>query len=263
MRIGILGAGNMAHALVSGWRQSGLSGASLAVSSPTPQRRKALAEEFGIEAFESNADCAAFADLLVLCVKPAEVANTLQSCSSGSAPDTLASFAAGLEATSLSNLLPWQDDIQVLRCMSNLNVASGQGLIGVYSNNPVPKPVRDQLTKLGRILPVAEEQLNLLTAVMGSGPAYFLYLADQLAQIMTQRGLAAQDAREVIAQTMQTATTMSSIDESMADIIGKISSKGGTTEAGLQVWHAHADVVQQIVAAAEQRAYVLAQSGKT
>ena len=182
-RITFIGAGNMATSLIGGLLAQGIPASHIRASDPGAEQRAKVAAEFGIELFESNAEAIAGADVVVLATKPQVLKGVSQALAPSLQPGQLiVSIAAGITCASLAS---WLGDVAIVRCMPNTPALLRQGVSGLYANAKVSAAQRQQaeqlLSAVGLALWLDEEQLiDAVTAVSGSGPAYFFLLIEAM-----------------------------------------------------------------------------------
>src|SRR5499427_4229817 len=246
-RLCILGAGNMGRALIGGLLRSGTPAAQLSVAESQAGAREAVARDFGITATNDNAAALAGAAIVVLAVKPQDAAVVLQPLATtlAAARPLLISVAAGVRIAALES---WCGaGVPVMRAMPNRPARLGAGATGVYAP---PAIGHEQRVAAGRVLEAlgdvfwvrAEELLDVVTALSGSGPAYFFLLAELMAQAATDLGLEPQAARRLAVATLHGSGLLANAsDGDLARLRAEVTSKGGTTEAAVRTMEA-ADV---------------------
>jgi pyrroline-5-carboxylate reductase len=261
-QICILGAGNMGRALASGLLRAGTRAERLSVGERSPGARALLARELGLTALEDNAQAASGAGVVVLAVKPQDAAATLAPL----APllrrerPLLLSVAAGVRIASIEG---WcGGGVPVVRAMPNRPALAGAGISGLYAPAAVAATQRglaeSVLRSVGETVWVPEEAaLDVVTAVSGSGPAYFFLLAELMAAAGEQLGLERATAQRLAAGALHGAGVLAHADPAdLARLRAEVTSPGGTTAAALQVLERAglSDIVARALAAASQRA---------
>lgn len=244
--IAFLGGGHMARALIGGLLRQGAQPTNLRVGEPRATAREELRGSFGVNAFADNAEALQGAHCVVLAVKPQDAAAALQGLRSGPAPHLLLSIAAGLPVARLQALCA--AGTSVVRAMPNRPAQVGAGITGLYADPGLADDNRRRAEGIaaaaGRTVWVREErELDVLTALSGSGPAYFLLLAEELTRAATALGLSADTAALLASETLYgtgqllhavTDTERPSL-QSLAAERAAVTSRGGTTEAALRV----------------------------
>ena len=228
-----IGCGNMAGAMIEGWRGGGvgLSGAIVIRPSGMPVQ--------GIRTLTSPADAGAPPRLVILGMKPQKLDEVAPGLTPYLSSKTIiVSMLAGVETASLRQRFP--ASAAVIRIMPNLPVSVRRGVIALYGEN-VSDDARQLVEPLFAALGFAlwvqrEDQLAAIGSVAGAGPAYVARFIDALAKAGQERGLSEELARTVAIETVfGTAWMAASASESMADLARRVASPNGTTEAGLKI----------------------------
>jgi pyrroline-5-carboxylate reductase len=259
--IAFIGGGNMARSLIGAQRARGMPPASIRVAEPRAETGEALAREFEVQVFTDNAEAVAGADCIVLAVKP-QVMH--QVCTGLAGPLRIArplviSIAAGIRIAQIERLLG--DQHAIVRCMPNTPALVGAGASGLCANRNVDD---DQHALAERLLGAAgivrwigdEMQMDTVTALSGSGPAYFFLLVEALEDAAVQLGLPRETARALAAQTCLGAGHMLADGNETAALLRKrVTSPHGTTAAALDAFEqgGFRKLVQQALAAAQRR----------
>src|SRR5271155_1461353 len=264
LKIGFIGGGNMARALIRGLLDHGLPAGQIRVGEPLPAGREELSRLFGIATFADNATAAAGVQLLVLAVKPQQLAAAATSLSAvlPRPGPVLLSIAGGVHTAALRRWLP---GLPVVRAMPNRAALVGAGITALFAAADVEPKARalaeQALTAAGRCVWVGDEALlDVVTAVSGSGPAYFFLLAEQLAAAGRALGLDTATAQLLATETLIGAGKLAHADSNLAEQRAAVASKGGPTEAALKVLHdgGLAALIDAAVAAAARRSAELA-----
>ena len=259
--IAILGGGHMGRALIGGLLRSGTRPERIAVGECSADARAQLAAELGVTATADNASAVEGAAVVVLAVKPQEAAALLSGLSPAlrARRPLLLSVAAGVRIASLE---AWCGaGVPVVRAMPNRPVLLGAGATALYappSVDAVARAAAERIARaVGEVVWVTEEDhLDLVTALSGSGPAYFFLLAEQMAEAAARLGLAAPVARSLAAATLYGAGLLAHTGNSdLARLKSEIASPGGTTEAALKAFTeaGFESAVERAVAAAARR----------
>lgn len=263
-RITFIGAGNMATSLIGGLRAQGISAAQICASEPGAEQRERIALEHGIAVFADNAEAVQGADLIVLAVKPQVMkAVCLALAPHLQANQLLISIAAGIGCVSLNS---WLGQVALVRCMPNTPALVRQGVSGLFANPLVSAAQRQQaenlLSAVGMALWLDEEaQLDAVTAVSGSGPAYFFLLMEAMTAAGVKLGLPAGTAAQLSVQTALGAARMAdSSDVDASELRRRVTSPNGTTEAAIKTFQAggFAALVESALNAAAKRSAELA-----
>jgi pyrroline-5-carboxylate reductase len=265
-RIGFLGGGNMARALIGGLIARGTPPALISVGEPFPSAREQLLRDFKVQAGADNRSAIEGCALIILAVKPQEAGKVLRPLAAplqGGHP-VLLSIAAGIRIASLS---AWAGaGVPVIRAMPNRAALIGAGITGMYAAPGVSAEARSlaerALQAVGQTVWVQHEaDLDGVTALSGSGPAYFFLLAELMMQAAIAQGLAPEAARRLAVGTLHGAGALAGAsDGDLARLRQEVTSRGGTTEAALGVF-ATADlagIVGRALEAATHRSRELA-----
>ncbi|MEO7981137.1 MAG: pyrroline-5-carboxylate reductase [Sporichthyaceae bacterium] len=202
-RVAVLGAGKMGEALLSGMLRSGTPVADVLVSARRPERTAALRERHGVEVV-SSAEAAARADTLILTVKPQDMGALLDEVAPHTPPGRLVvSVAAGITTAFLESRLA--AGTPVVRVMSNTPVLVDEAMSAISAGAHAAEEhlVRTEaiFSPVGRTIRVPESQQDAVTALSGSGPAYFFYLVEAMTDAGILLGLPRQVAHDLIVQT--------------------------------------------------------------
>ncbi len=268
-RIAFIGAGNMAASLIGGLRAQGMQAARIRASDPGAEQRAKITAEHGIEVVADNAEAIQGADVIVLAVKPQAMKAVCQALApSLGGKQLIVSIAAGITCASLQN---WLGAQPIVRCMPNTPALLRQGVSGLYANAQVSAAQRQQaeqlLSAVGVALWLDEEQLiDAVTAVSGSGPAYFFLLIEAMTAAGEKLGLPRATAAQLTLQTALGAARMAvSSDVEAAELRRRVTSPAGTTEAAIKTFQAggfEALVEQALNAAAHRSAELAEQLGQ-
>lgn len=266
-RISTIGGGNMAEALLRGLLAAGAQPDELRASDPSPERRRALESRHGITTSADNATIAAGADLVVLAVKPAVAPTAAASIAAALAPETLVvSIAAGVPAHRIeAELAP---GARVVRAMPNTPALVLAGATAIAAGAQATEEDMARAERLfaavGRSVRVPEGQLDAVTGLSGSGPAYVLLVIEALADGGVKAGLPREVALMLAAQTVYGAAKLQiESGEHPGVLRDRVTSPGGTTIAGLARLEEHATRSAFIaaVSAATARAGELGKKG--
>ncbi|VVP69719.1 Pyrroline-5-carboxylate reductase [Pseudomonas fluorescens] len=268
-RIAFIGAGNMAASLIGGLRAKGLDAAQIHASDPGAETRARVNAEHGVEVFADNAQAIQDADVVVLAVKPQAMKAVCEAIRPSLQPNQLVvSIAAGITCASLNN---WLGAQPIVRCMPNTPALLRQGVSGLFATAQVTAEQRQQAQELLSAVGIAlwldeEQQLDAVTAVSGSGPAYFFLLIEAMTAAGVKLGLPADIAAQLTLQTALGAAHMAvASDVNAAELRRRVTSPAGTTEAAIKSFQAggfEALVEQALGAAAHRSAEMAEQLGQ-
>ena len=242
--IAFLGGGNMARSLVAGLVARGTPPASIRVAEPVAALREALSSDFGVQVFKHGGEAVAGASLWLLAVKPQVLRGVCESLAESARAQSplLVSIAAGITSAQLQRWLGGTH--AVIRCMPNTPALLGAGVTGLYATPQVDAAGRDRAALLlgsaGEVVWLQDEaQVDAVTAVSGSGPAYVFLLAEAMQAAALEQGLDADAARTLVLQTVLGAARM--LTESDADALElrrRVTSPNGTTQAAIETLQA-------------------------
>lgn len=261
--IGVIGAGVMGEALISALLSAGVKPESIIISEKREDRAAELVDKYGIvvKPLEENVSKA---QVLLLVVKPQDISTVLTDIKALIDPNTLVvSFAAGKRIDFISSLLGGKNPI--IRVMPNTPTLVGEGMAAM-SVGPLVTPaqsnfVRGFLSATGRVVEVDENLQDAVTAVSGSGPAYFFNFVEAMVKAGTELGLPYEIATELTVQTMVgAAKLLATSGKSPATLRENVTSPNGTTAAALASF-AESDlvaVVKKAMVAARDRSQELA-----
>ncbi len=268
--IGFIGGGNMARSLAGGLIARGLAAQQIIISDPVPAQLEALATQLGVRTTPDNNVAAKDADVVILAVKPQDLRSVAESLATPlqARRPLVISIAAGIRSSDIER---WLGGIPVVRAMPNRPALQNCGVTGLYAAPAVPAAARalaaEILDAVGVTVWVSEEaQMDAVTAVSGSGPAYFFLLVEMIEAAGISLGLSAEVSRRLAIETAYGSGCMAreSVDPP-ADLRKQVTSKGGTTEAALRHLEAHGVrslFTQAITAAAQRSAEMAEQLGK-
>lgn len=262
--IGFLGAGKMGGAILTSLIKAKRTRASaIRVCDAVPARLEQLAADYGVKP-STIADVVSTSDVVFLAVKPQDLGALLENIPAGSALKPLfISIAAGKRIEWLEARMP---GARIIRSMPNLAVSVGLGMTAFCGGTKVKKADLQLAAKLlgstGKAIELPEEQLDAVTALSGSGPAFLSYVVQAMIDGGVAIGLSAETAAELALQTMLgTATVLSNGSIGVADFIKSVTSAKGTTAEGLAVLEKSAvlETLKLTLAAAARRSRELSQ----
>ncbi|RYY77110.1 MAG: pyrroline-5-carboxylate reductase [Gammaproteobacteria bacterium] len=237
-KIAFIGAGNMAKAIIGGLISEGFSRENLSASGPRMESLEKVSNEFGIKVSTNNAASASQADVIVLSVKPQMLKEVcLEIATSLAHKPLIISLAAGITTDSITNWLGAGHAI--IRCMPNTPSQVRTGASGLFANDEVNEAQKATantiLGAVGIVQWVDEEALiNPVTAVSGSGPAYFFLMMEAMIDAGVDMGLSRESARELTLQTALGAAILAKqSDVDIAELRRRVTSSKGTTEQAI------------------------------
>ncbi|RDZ29408.1 pyrroline-5-carboxylate reductase [Lysobacter silvisoli] len=242
--VAFIGGGNMARSLIGGLIARGGAADAVRVAEPVDTLREALQSDFGVRSYASAAEAVPGASVWLLAVKPQvmrSVCAALAEQAQAQRPLVI-SIAAGITAEQLDRWLG--GGLAVVRAMPNTPALLGVGITGLYANAAVTAPLRERASALldavGATVWIEQEaQMDAVTAVSGSGPAYVFLLAEAMQAAGEAQGLAPEAARALVNQTLLGAATMlARSDDTAATLRARVTSPGGTTQAAIEIFEA-------------------------
>ncbi|MBK1829673.1 pyrroline-5-carboxylate reductase [Verrucomicrobiaceae bacterium R5-34] len=239
MKIGLIGCGRMGGALIEGAITAGLVASSdVLLSSRSKESAQTLADKCGAVVAENNSQVARESDLVLLGCKPYQIIDILNEISAELPGDTcLVSVAAGITLQSMEGASP--EGTRIIRAMPNTPSLIGMGATGISKGSHATDAdiaiAQKLLGSVGIVLETREDQLDAVTGVSGSGPAYVYTFIEELAAQGVKEGLDADDALQLATQTVIGAARMvEQSPMSPAELRNQVTSPGGTTLAGLK-----------------------------
>ena len=238
MKITFLGGGNMANALIGGMLKQGFAATDINVIDPGAEARGKLAEAYAVNCLESAEMLNSVGDLLVLAVKPQQMKEAVAPLAGKLGQAVVVSIAAGLDLATLSRFLGGHR--QIVRCMPNTPALIGAGITGLCPFPEVSDVERAAaervLSAVGSTVWIADEsQMDGVTALSGSGPAYVFLFIEALQQAAADLGFTPEQGRQLAIETVQGAAALAAQSSEPAALLReRVTSKGGTTEAALR-----------------------------
>ena len=240
MLITFIGGGNMATALISGLVNPPRAHIRLRVSDPNEQARRHLENTFGAATFTDTVKAIDGADVILLAIKPQSMQQVLDELRGRTAPGQMVlSIAAGTTIKRIRDRLG--DDVAVIRSMPNTPALIGHGITGVVASDNCSREQRMQAQEIleaaGEVVWLDDESLmDAVTAISGTGPAYYFLLAEALADAARAMGLPAETADRLASVTCFGAGAMlASGPGEAAELRRRVTSPGGTTQAAMEV----------------------------
>jgi len=237
LKIAFIGGGNMAQALIGGLAGKLTDGANIHVIDVVPETLTQLTERFGVTTATGPSDVVAMSDVIVLAVKPQQLREVASNLRPYLRSQLVLSIAAGIRAADLSR---WLGGYQaIVRTMPNTPALVGKGVTGAVAMAGVSDTQRQiadaMLRAVGETVWIADEaQIDAVTAISGSGPAYVFYFIEAMQQAALELGLTEQQGRQLAQATFAGAAELAvRSDEPVSLLRERVTSKGGTTYAAL------------------------------
>lgn len=253
-KLGFVGGGNMATAMIVGLKQQQFDPQSIQVIELDTDKRLSLESTFGVNTSDQIADVASN-DVIILAVKPQQLKTLAFSLAPLLKQQLIISIAAGIRIEDLSRWLG--NYASVVRAMPNTPAQIQAGVTGVYASLGVSASQKQQATEvldaIGETVWLSrEEELDAVTAISGSGPAYVFYLIEALQEAAIKLGLSEAQAKQLSIATFQGASQLAANSSTPVQTLrAQVTSKGGTTEQGILSLET-SQVKQAIVLAAQQ-----------
>lgn len=260
-RVAFIGAGRMGAALIKGLiKCDTLASSQIIVSDKDKSRLKDLKEEYKVTTVSSNEEAASSSDIVLLAVKPQDIPSVVHQIKDSIKEDsTIITIAAGIRTSFIEKILGKK--IAVVRVMPNstAQVRAAISVIsqGKYAGKKDLERAEEIFSSVGVSILADEKVQNIVTALSGSGPAYFYLFVDALAEAGVEAGLDRETALRLVHETMFGASRMLKMTSySPQALIDMVASPGGTTAAALEVFDKHAfkSILKEAVQAALRRA---------
>ena len=264
--ISFIGAGNMASAIIGGMLDSGFQAGDIWVSAPDDGHLQSIRKRFGVSVTTDNRYCAQQADIVVLAVKPQVLGELCQEIDLSSRSQLVVSIAAGIPLARMESWLG--SDTAIVRCMPNTPALIGKGVSGMIANANTSESQKalasDLMAAVGIAVWVETEQtIDAVTAVSGSGPAYYFLFMEAMQEAAEAIGLPTDTARILCLQTAIGACELANCGvDSVSELRRKVTSPGGTTEQAILQFESGGlrELVRKALRAACDRSKQLAQS---
>lgn len=241
MKVGFIGVGNMAHAIIKGMIEKNyIKSEDIYLASKTKQTLTVFAKETKTTICSSNEELIAKVDIVVLAVKPnilAEILPDLSSVIEKHQP-LVVSIAAGTSLQKLTHLIGVNSNTPIIRVMPNLNSVIGEGMAAICGNTSATfeqvQYILGMFKSIGEAIELEEKDFSTFIAIAGSSPAYTFLFIDSLARGAVKNGMPKELATKIAAQAvLGSAKLVLESDQSPWNLIDQVSSPGGTTVAGL------------------------------
>lgn len=254
VKIGFIGAGRMASALIGGIISKGLcKNDEIAAAAPSSETRKRISEEFGIKTYETAAEVANVTDFVVIAVKPSQIPGLFAEKGLKFGPShLLMSIVAGLKISTLEAYVP---DVKIVRVMPNHCCLVGEGAAGYSRGSKAGdadvRKVHAVLSATGLAAEVKESDLDAVTGISGSSPAFMYMVADAVAEAGVKNGIPEDISLKLAAQSMLGAAKMIlETGKSPEELKDGVCSPGGTTIEGVKVLQ-NSDAMEKLTEATE------------
>ncbi len=259
LKIGVVGAGNMGKAIVKGLVERSVYPQNISIFDLDVKKINAIKKESHVKLAKSNRQCASLSDVVILAVKPKDIPQVAAEIASVLGKETLViSIAAGVTIAKIEGY--FKKPVSLIRVMPNMPALVGSGMsafsVGRHATGKHKKIAEGILSAIGEVVETPERMLDLVTAVSGSGPAYFFLLAEKLIEAAYEMGMKVDVAKRLVYQTaFGSGKVLAQSGEDPEVLIERVASKGGTTEAALKVFQKQGigKIIQDAVKAAYKR----------
>ncbi len=257
-KIGVIGCGSMGTALIGRLAHIMHKG-SLIITDLDKTKRERVRDKCKVRATDDNATLIALSDIIILAIKPKDYEALLSEIRDLISEKKLViSIAAGTTTAYIERLI--RKRVPVIRVMPNMPAIVGEAIstisAGSFAKPQDMKMAREIFSSIGEVVEVGEEMVDAVTAVSGSGPAYFFYLVECMIEAARDVGLNEEAAVRLVLKTaLGSAKLLNELKETPADLRAKVTSKGGTTEAAFEIFGSRhfKEMVKEAVAAACKR----------
>lgn len=275
-KIGFIGGGNMASSLIGGLLSADFTPEDILVTDPDEQHRRSQEDTFQVATSSDNNETLC-CEIIILAVKPQILKTVSQQLDTSELTNTLfISIAAGVNSKDISRWLadnrcidkpPAKTEPAIVRCMPNTPALVQCGATGLYANKAVSDEQKQQADKILQAVGLNvwvedESQLDAVTAISGSGPAYFFLMMEAMQNAGEKLGLNRTIANRLVIQTALGAARMASEDKhSPAELRKRVTSPGGTTEQAILSFQStgYEKIVDDAIKAAHKRSISLAE----
>ena len=266
LKIGVIGTGNMGQALVRGLVEKSVYPQNISIYDVDAKKLSQVKKEFSVKVAKSARQCASLADILILAVKPQILQEAVTEIATSVDKDALViSIAAGVPIVKIESYL--KKPMSIIRVMPNMPALVGAGMsafsLGKHATQKHRKIAEAVLSAFGEYVQVPEKMIDLVTALSGSGPAYFFLLTEKMIEAGYEMGMKVDVAKKLVYQTaFGSGKVLTQSQDDPEDLIAKVASKGGTTEAALKTFQRRGfgKIIQEGVKAAYRRSIELRQA---
>lgn len=262
--IGFIGCGKMAGAIIKGIIKSGFANPqNVLASKSSPENLQETSKKLGVEITLDNRLLAEKSGIIFIAVKPNQVSGVLEQIKDLITPEKLiVSVAAGVTTSAIENILPAKT--RVIRVMPNTPVLVSEGMSGIAAGKNATQEDLDYLQKLletiGKCIIVEESQIDIVTAISGSGPAFFYKVINDIARAGEKLGLDYEKSLMLSIQTAIGSAKMAMNREiSMEELISNVATKGGCTRVGVDVMEERkiAGILDEVIEKTTEKARTL------
>ncbi|WEV45474.1 pyrroline-5-carboxylate reductase [Streptococcaceae bacterium ESL0687] len=233
MKVGFIGAGKMAQAIIRGLDADRFD---LSISSRNSEKTKDLAQKLAINFCKNNITLAKSVDLIILSIKPQIIPQVIEEIRGELAGKKIISIAAGLDLKRLQDLI--QEQVEIIRVMPNINAEISKSTTAICPNELASTEfvdiTKEIFTSIGQVYEIGEKDFQTFSAIAGSSPAFIYIFIDALSRAAVRYGMPKELATEIVAQTVSASAQMvNDSGENPWALVDKVSSPGGTTIEGV------------------------------
>jgi len=259
-KIGIIGCGNMGEAILGRLSNILEKSVSIMVSESDAKRREYIQSKYKIIVEMDNNEVVKFADVIILAIKPRDFETLLKNeiCCGVSKDKLLISIAAGVTTKYIESVVG--KNIPVIRAMPNMAAAIGEAITSISAGRAAePEDIKlaeEIFSTIGDVVEVDESKVDAVTAISGSGPAYFFYMIEALIEAGRAAGLKENVVKKFVLKTaLGSAKLLDVLKEDPGAMRARVTSKGGTTEAAIKVFELRKfkNIIKDAVKAAKAR----------
>lgn len=235
-KIGIIGCGNIGGTLAYGISKKGFISGEVLINDKIHDKMEFIAEGTGYVSAELDALVSA-CDIIIITVKPQDAEDLLKSISGEITQQTIVTVMAGIKIKDITRIIG--KEVPVARVMPNMAAFVGESISCISFNNMVSETERIKTIfhSIGEVMEIDEELMDGVTALSGSGPAYLFYFAQAMIDAGVEMGFDRALSERLVMQTIYgSAVFMKDSSDSPSELINKVASKGGTTEAALDIF---------------------------
>jgi pyrroline-5-carboxylate reductase len=265
MTIGVIGCGNMGSAIVKGIVDKKiLSSDTIFLYDKDPKKSQELAKETGVHQGDLL-QIVRGSGVIIIAVKPQDYEELFKTITGDIVGQTLVSVMAGVRIETIEGYMSNKNP--VVRAMPNMGAFASESMTCIAFNDQVAlsKEIKEIFSGIGKVIEVDESLLDSVTSISGSGPAYLFYLAGAMIEAAEETGMEKKLAERLVLQTLYgSSLLLNTAGESTCELINKVASKGGTTEAALNVFEEQKmkETIKNAIKAAKQRSEQLAKGEK-
>lgn len=254
MKLGFIGAGNMATALIKAMKD----GNEIISSDKDEEKLQKAAQQLKIKVTGSNKAAAGSSEIIFLCAKPNDITGILEEVKSAIKSQVIVSIAAGIKISSIENIIG--SEKKIIRVMPNLNCIANE-MAAAYCCNKSVKNAEKQiigalLNKAGIAIELGEDKMDIVTALSGSGPAFVACIAGYFSKAAEKEGLSKEASYKLALQTFfGTSKMLRETKQNPEEFIAKVASPKGATIAGLEVLESSSikKIIEKAISAAAKR----------